>query len=319
MSDFAIETDRLTRYFGQRAAVLDVSMRVPRGCVFALLGRNGSGKSTTLRMLLGLLAPTRGSARVLEFDSTELPPEARARIGYMAEGHPLIPWMRLGDLEKFQRDSFPRWNARIFAQILAHFRLHPGTKASDISRGERAGVSLALTLAPEPELILLDEPALGLDPIARRGLLEVIVQLTRDRTRTIVFSSHLLADVERVADQIAILDGSVLRAQCPIETFRQKVVRYALRFASPRAIPDLPAIPGLLRAVHDHEELRLTVVNGNAATQAMLASLQADEFEELPLDLEEAFLDYLDGRGEMRPTFQLPEHESRPFAPGKLR
>src|SRR5262249_20572032 len=111
----AIEARGLTRYFGDKCAVDGVSFRVPRGSVFAFIGRNGAGKTTTIRMILGLLEPTRGSARILGHDSAALPPEARARIGYMAEGHPVYGWMRVGPYGRFQSGFYPHWNQGIFA------------------------------------------------------------------------------------------------------------------------------------------------------------------------------------------------------------
>ena len=296
MSDPVVETNRLTRYFGQRAAVRDLTMAIPRGSVFGFLGRNGSGKSTTLRILLGLLEPTRGSAKLLGHDCTALPPGVRGRIGYMAEGHPVYGWMRVDECGEFQSRFFPTWNERIFRSVTGHFGLRGGAHAKDLSRGERAGLCLALTLAPEPELLVLDEPALGLDPIARRSLLESMIYVTRNQERTILFSSHLLSDVERVADHIAILDDGVLRAQCSLSVFQQRVKRYLLRYD--RQPPVLPEIPGLLRALRTDSELRLTVVNMNGDANGVLGNLGAASIEELPISLEEAFIDYLDDREE---------------------
>ena len=244
--ELVIETRGLTRYFGQKKAVDSVDLKVPRGCVYAFLGRNGSGKTTTIRMLLGLLEPTRGSASVLGHDSRTLPPEIRARIGYMSESHALYRWMRVRECGEFQRRFFPRWNDSIFRAVVEHFRLDPAAKAGELSRGERAGLSLALTLAPEPELLILDDPALGLDPVARRSLLESMVYVTRRADRTILFSSHLLSDVERVADYVGVLDRSVLRAQCPLEAFRGRVKQFVLHF--PSKPPALSPIRGLLHA-----------------------------------------------------------------------
>lgn len=145
--DWVIETNNLTRYFGARKAVDSVNLRVPRGCVYAFLGRNGSGKTTTIRMLLGLLEPSRGTAAVLGHDSRALPPAVRARVGYMSESHALYRWMRVREAGEFQRRFYPRWNDAIFRAVTDHFRLDPRARAGDLSRGERAGLSLALTLA----------------------------------------------------------------------------------------------------------------------------------------------------------------------------
>jgi ABC-2 type transport system ATP-binding protein len=300
-----IRTRGLTKYFGAKCAVHDLTLDVPRGCVFAFLGRNGSGKSTTIRMLLGLLQPDRGDANVLGCDSRALTPQMRARIGYLTEEHQLYGWMSVREAGEFQRAFYPRWNEKIFRGVIGHFGLKPETRVKHLSRGMRAGLCLALTLAPDPELLVLDDPALGLDPVARRSLVESMIYLTRRSDRTIFFSSHHLGDVERVADFLAVLDYSVLRACCPLESFRNSVQEVQLQFAGPP--PKLPAIPGLLQAFRTERELRVTFVHYNDQTEKALRALSPLSMETLPLGLEDAFISYLGERGEK--TFILSETE----------
>ena len=301
-----IRTQGLTRYCGARSAVYELNLEVPRGGVFALLGRNGSGKTTTIRMLLGLLEPTRGGGSILGYDIRALPPEARARIGYLTEEHQLYGWMSVRECGEFQSRFYPKWNEKIFRGMIGHFGLRPTALVKSLSRGERAGLCLAVTLAPEPELLILDDPAMGLDPVARRSLIESMVYLTRRSDRTIFFSSHQLPDVERVADYIAVLDHAVLRACCPLEAFRNSIRQVRLRFAG--APPPLPKIPGLLQAVRSEGELRLTCVHYNGATEAVLRGLGPAQMEPVPLTLEDAFISYLGDRGEK--SFILSETEA---------
>jgi ABC-2 type transport system ATP-binding protein len=302
-----IQARGLTRYFGAKAAVYELNLDVPRGCVFAFLGRNGSGKTTTIRMLMGLLQPTRGTGQVLGEDIRALTPAVRARIGYLTEEHQLYAWMTVRQAGDFQASFFPRWNGRIFGGVTGHFGLKPAARVRDLSRGERAGLCLALTLAPEPELLVLDDPGLGLDPVARRTLVESMIYLTRRADRTIFFSSHHLADVERVADYLAVFDRSELRACCPLEKFRESIRQWRLRF--PSAPPTLPALPGLLQCVRTERELRVTLVRGNGAAEAALRALAPAELEEVPLSLEDAFISYLGDRGEK--SFILSELEAK--------
>ncbi len=305
-SDNVIETHGLTRYFGQRCIVDTLDLTVPRGSLFGFLGRNGAGKSTTIRMLLGLLPPTRGESSVLGFDSQALTPEARARIGYLAEGHHVYGWMSTADCGRFQSAFYPRWNDKIFQSVLAHFGLKPSAKAGDLSRGERAGLCLALTLAPQPELLILDDPALGLDPVARRSLLQSMIYLTRNADQTVFFSSHLLSDVERVADRIAVLDGSTLRADCSLETFRDRVRQFVLSFPGPP--PPLPPLPGLLQVFRAGNEVTVTLADaGDGETERRLAALGAERIDRVPLGLEDAFVSYLSERGEK--TYFLQDTE----------
>lgn len=292
----AIEARGLTRYFGGKCAVDGISFRVPRGSVFAFVGRNGAGKTTTIRMILGLLEPTRGSSTILGHGSADLPPEVRARIGYMAEGHPVYGWMRVGQYARFQSGFYCHWNQDIFAAVIDHFSIDPQTRAGHLSHGQRAGLHLALTLAIEPEVLMLDDPATGLDPAARRSLLEAMIFFTRSRERTIFFSTHLLDDVERAADWVAVLDYSVLRACCGVETFRDGVRRLVARFpAEPPG--DLPPVPGLLQATRDDNELSLIVVNPNGQTRRLLGSVGALAVDEQPVGLEEALIAYVGRHG----------------------
>jgi ABC-2 type transport system ATP-binding protein len=302
-----ISTRGLTRYFGRKAAVYDLTLAVPRGSVFGFLGRNGSGKTTAIRMLLGLVQPTRGEGQILGYDIRALPPEARARIGYLTEEHQLYGWMKVRECAEFQSQFYPRWNDKVFRGVIGHFALRPDAKVKELSRGERAGLCLGLTLAPEPELLILDDPALGLDPVARRSLVESMIYLTRRSNRTIFFSSHDLADVERVADHIAVLDRSVLRACCSLETFRNSVQQVRLRF--PGTPPPLPPVPGLLQAVRAEGELRLTCVRYNGPTEKLLRALNPTQLEAVPINLEDAFISYLGERGEK--SFILSETEGR--------
>jgi ABC-2 type transport system ATP-binding protein len=292
-----IQARGLTRYFGRKCAVDSVSFNVPRGTVFAFIGRNGAGKTTTIRMILGLLEPTRGSSSILGYESMTLPPEARARIGYMAEGHPVYSWMRVGKYAGFQKGFYSHWNQDIFASVIDYFAIDPRTRAGHLSHGQCAGLHLAMTLAIEPEVLMLDDPATGLDPSARRSLLEAMIYFTRSRERTIFFSTHLLDDVERVADYVAVLDYSVLRACASADTFRDRVHRVVARFRS-EPPHKLPAIPGLLRVTRSERELSLIIANLNGRTERDLEELGAESVDEQPISLEDALIAHVGRQGD---------------------
>jgi len=291
MTDFAIQTRQLTKFFGAKCVVRDLNLNVPRGAVYGFLGRNGSGKTTTLRMVLGLLSPTWGNSTVLGHDSQQLPAHVRASIGYLAETHPVCGWMRVKDAEAYQSRFYAKWNRELFHSVLKFFRVDSSTRACQLSRGERAGLCLAMVLAPEPDLLILDDPAIGLDPVARRALLETMVHATRKAGRTIVFASHLLADIERLADHIAVLDYSVLRAECSLDTFRSCIQRLIVKF--PGRPPQLPKIRGLIQSVERDHELRLTLVNLTQETRSLLEHLGAERIDEAAISLEDALVAYL--------------------------
>ena len=190
--------------------------------------------------------------------------------------------------------------------MLEFFRVDPKTRARSLSRGERAGLCLAMVLAAEPDLLILDDPAIGLDPVARRSLLEAMVYATRRADRTIIFSSHLLSDIERMADTIAVLDYSVLRAECSLDTFRSCVQQFVLTFAEKP--PDPPAIRGIIQCIPRGNQLRLTLVNVTKETCTTLEQLGALRIEEVPISLEDAFVSYLGGSLDNGRLPDAPEH-----------
>jgi ABC-2 type transport system ATP-binding protein len=265
------------------------------------------GKSTTIRMLLGLLTATRGSATVLGCDSASLSPEARGRIGYLTEEHQLYGWMSVRESGEFQSRFYPRWNEKVFQSVIGHFGLKPAARVKDLSRGERAGLALGLTLAPDPELLILDDPALGLDPVARRALVESMIYLTRRSDRTIFFSTHQLSDLERLADYVAVLDRSVLRACCPLDAFRENIKQVRLTFAG--APPRVPEIPGVLQVFRAGQELRIVCVHYDAKMEQALNALSPLDLETCPVSLEDALISYLGEPGEK--TFILAETETK--------
>ncbi len=206
--------------------------------------------------------------------------------------------MRVRDLVAFQRAFYPAWDQPAFDAILGHFGLTAASRAGHLSRGQRAGLSLALVLATRPELLVMDDPALGLDPVARRTLLEAMILVTRDAGHTILFTSHELADVDRVADHLAIMDLSVLRVVAPVDDFRGRIRRVGLPLADP------PPVPGLLHARRDGDGAVLTFVTSDAATAA-LAALGVP-VRDVPLSLEDAVVAYL-GHRDNRPSLLQQE------------
>ena len=208
----------MVRRFGSQLALDNVTLDVSRGGVHAVIGRNGAGKSTLYRVLLGFLANNGGTSRVLGHDSAALPPAVRGRIGYVHESHPLPGWMAVGALAAMQRRLHPRWSEPTFREVAGLFRLPAERRVAQLSRGERAGLALALAVAPAPELLLLDEPTLGLDVVASRAFLESLLFAGERELGTIVYSSHRLAEVERLADRLIVLDrGAVVAVAAPDE------------------------------------------------------------------------------------------------------
>ena len=291
MSEIAIEASGLTRYYGSKPIVRQVDFAVPRGSVTGLLGLNGTGKTTTIRMLVGLLAPTRGRSAVLGIDSQQLSPSDRARIGFAVEGHFLYNWMSVAACERFQSGTFPRWDSRLFRDTIDRFGISLDAKVSQLSRGQRAGVSLALTLSSLPELLILDDPALGLDPVNRRALNETILDFVQSGDRTALLSSHLLDDVERVADRILIMVNGRIAVDCPLESLVDRVSSCTVELDDDTT--ELGQIPRLIHARRLGKRCVLTLVDFDSQTQDALERIGGGNLSRNPAAFDEAAIAYL--------------------------
>jgi ABC-2 type transport system ATP-binding protein len=292
MADVVLETKGLTKYYGDTLAVDHFELSIKAGSVCGFVGRNGAGKTTLIKMLMGLLEPTAGTASIFGCDCRKLPSKTRERIGYVTEGHRLIRWMKISEIEKFQRAFFPgQWDCEFFNEMVEYFGLLRRQKIKSLSNGQRAQVSLALTLAPHPELLIMDDPTSGLDAAIRRQFLEGMIQLIMEQGRTVLFSSHILSDVERVADRLVVIDKGVLRADCTTEQFRHAVKK--VRFSFENAPPQQIDIEGFLNCRRSGRELELTLVG---TTEQIIAEWSrkagAREFSIIQTGIEDQFIDY---------------------------
>jgi ABC-2 type transport system ATP-binding protein len=297
----AIRTHRLTKHYGGRKVVDNLDLHVPRGSVYGLLGRNGAGKSTTLKMITGMVRPDHGRVELLGEDGDTLSPEKRSRIAYLAEGHPLYTWMTIREAVAFTMPFYPGADRTLVDQILDHFGLSPKTKISRLSRGQRAQVSLALAIAPDPELLILDDPTLGLDTNVRRDFLESMIQIIQRRGRTILFSSHILGDVERVADRVGVMVDGVLRVDCRADHFKRSVRKILVEFG--REPPAVPSCAGLLSDWRIGTRRELVFVDYGPQQRAVIEGLLPRHVEEVELNLEDAFIEYTRGPRRSLPLF----------------
>ena len=306
MAPPAVEAHGLCKTYDGHAVVRHVDLSIPGGCVYGLLGRNGAGKSTLTRMLTGMIHPDAGTARLLGEDIRSIAPKTRGRVAYTAEGHPLYAGLTVRQSVRLMKGLSRRWDGDLVGRILDHFELPDGRKVRRLSKGQRAQLSLALAVGPDPDLFIMDDPTLGLDPVVRRDFLESMVQIIQRPGRTVVFSSHVLGDVERVADRIGVMVDGVLRVDCPTDLFKASARKLVLRFEGPPpsyppAGSESPA--GLVYAHRRGRELDLFVVGAAAEHRAMAERLNPASLEVLELNLEDAFLEYARGRRKPLPVF----------------
>jgi ABC-2 type transport system ATP-binding protein len=221
MSEPVIHVSELTRRFGLKDALSSVTLSLPRGAVYGLVGANGAGKTTLIKHLLGLLRAESGSVRVFGLDPVADPVAVLSRIGYLSEENDLPGWMRVDELVRYSRAFYPAWDDVYAEELRRTFALDPAAKIKNLSKGQKARAGLLVALAYRPELLVLDEPSSGLDPIVRRDILGAVIRTIADEGRTVLFSSHLLDEVEEVADHVTMIDQGKIVLSAPLAAIRE--------------------------------------------------------------------------------------------------
>ena len=289
--DCIIETTALTKRYGRKLALDALDLRIPRGRIHAVVGANGAGKSTLFRILLGFLPQTSGEARILGRDSSALTPADRGRIGFVNEEHTLPGWMAVDAVVAMQRRQYPRWRQAAFDEVIGHYQVEPGQKVSQLSRGERAGLNLALALAQSPELLVLDEPTLGLDVVAKRAFLESLLYSNAAGDCTVIYCSHQMEEVERVADNLVILEhGRLVNMSAPDE-FRARVSHWIADL--PFNGPDPRSVPGLLEQQRLDGLQHYVVLDQGEDFGEFLRTAGARSMQSMPVSLDRAVNGFL--------------------------
>src|SRR5712671_8244487 len=202
-------------------ALDSVSLSLPHGAVYGLVGANGAGKTTLIKHILGLLRAESGSVRVFGVDPVADPVSVLSRIGYLSEENDLPGWMRMEELIRYQRAFYPRWDDAYAEELRQAFALDPTARVKTLSKGQKARAGLLIALAYRPELLVLDEPSSGLDPIVRRDILGAVIRTIADEGRTVLFSSHLLQEVEQVADYVTMINEGKIVLSAPLDVIRE--------------------------------------------------------------------------------------------------
>jgi ABC-2 type transport system ATP-binding protein len=283
-----VELHRVSRYFDKKAALDDLSLTVPRGGVFGLIGGNGAGKTTLIKHVLGLLKAQSGTVRVFGLDPIDNPVGTLGRIGYLSEERDIPDWMRVRELIRYTEAFYPAWDPKYAEELREAFDLDPNAKVKTLSRGQRARAGLLTALAHRPDLLVLDEPSSGLDPVVRRDILGAIIRTIAEEGRTVLFSSHLLDEVERVADRVAMIHQGRILLTASMDEIHDTHRRVTLRFEQPRATA--PSLVGSLSTSGGGSEW--TYVCGGESSQLRRAAeaLGATVVDESALSLDEVFL-----------------------------
>ena len=197
--EFPIDLRNVTRRFGRQVAVDDLTLRIPRGKTLGFIGLNGAGKTTAIRMMVGLLAPHAGRIRIDDIDVWRDRNAMKSHVGYVPDRPTVYPWMRVEEAIGFARTFYPHWNQARCDELLKLFDLDLRKRAKHLSKGQAAKLSLILAICHDPPVLILDEPTSGMDPLVREEFLEGVLDVTSERGQTVLFSSHTLSDVQRLA------------------------------------------------------------------------------------------------------------------------
>ncbi len=290
----AIDLQGLTKRYGKTTAVADLNLTIPRGTTFGLLGPNGAGKSTTIKMLMGMLSIDAGRAIVLGVNVAESPSDMKQRVGYVPELHYIYRWMRVAEAITFVKSFYPTWNDELCDELLDLFDLPSSKKVGKLSKGMVAKLSLLLAISHEPELLVLDEPMSGLDPLVREEFLDGVLKTICRGDRTVLFSSHSIDDVQRLADHVGILFRGKLLVNRPLDDLLGSTKRL-------RAVLRDGCLPQQLPAgtIWQHVQRREWSLTVERFSEDLISKLQSENSVEAvdvtDLSLEELFKDYVKG------------------------
>lgn len=295
MPESAISVRSLSKRFQKKVAVNDISFSVPSGSICGLVGPNGAGKTTTIRILLDLLGRDSGIVSVLGLDPSRKPFEILSRIGYVPEKYHIYNWMQVQQVLDFAAGVYPRWDWNQCKQVNVILDLPIDRKVKDLSRGELAKLALLIALGHTPELLILDEPTSGLDPLIRREFLTAIIGLLKDANRTVFFSTHILSDVERVADRVIVMNEGLIVADDTLDALRRRFCKVSLLFNSPPG-EDFD-IPGARRVEKGLREWVAIFEGAERDITKLTSGMPIADAVTQPMTLEDVFIELVNRKG----------------------
>ncbi len=283
-----IEVSGLKKAFGKVTVLDGLNWRIEAGRVVGLLGRNGAGKSTLIRCLLGLSPIDGGTVRVFGRDADSQTPEHLHRIGYVPQSFDLFPWMKVRQYLAFTRAFYARWQGDFVDELLVRWEVDTKKRIGELSQGQRQKLAIVRAIAPDPDLLVLDEPVASLDPQTRRLFLDELLRLTRRPGKTVIFSTHITADLERADAAIALLKGGRIALESDLAGLRARVRRVVLEGDN---APASLTGDGVLRYARDHGEAQLYVDGLDDAAIARLLAPQGEAYRIETMSLEDIFIE----------------------------
>ena len=290
MTEYAIECKDLTHYYGKRLVFEHMNFTVRRGSIFGLLGKNGTGKTTTINILNGFLTPTGGECLVFGEDSRALTPPTKARMGFLIEGHIQYAFMTIKQIERFYSAFFPRWNRAPYYELMAKLEVTEHQKLSTMSCGQRSQVALGLILAQDPDLMVLDDYSMGLDAGYRRLFIDYLTEYAHAEGKTIFITSHIIQDLETLIDDCLIIDYRSVLVTMPIKRFKEEFRRF--RFTVPDAGLKLgkDEVVKNFEMIKNHATVYSFTPQHEVEQYLRAKGVAFDGLHEVPMSLEDAFI-----------------------------
>jgi ABC-2 type transport system ATP-binding protein len=289
VTETVLELNGLSKSFQQKSVLERIDLSIPRGRVVGLLGKNGAGKTTLLKCALGLLKTDSGSSRIFDEDSWDLSGETKARIGYVPQKISFYAWMKVRQMIAYYAAFYERWNDQLTSSLVSRWELDLEVHVGKLSEGQVQKLGLVLAMGHEPELLILDEPAASLDPQARRTFLTALVEIAANHNRTVILSTHLTSDLERVASDIVLLKSGSVRYSGSMDELKDSVKSITL--TTRQRLPASLGLTGLLSCeVHDNH----AVFTMSGVTDELIRNLEsqyAATAEVRDLTLEDIFVE----------------------------
>lgn len=285
-----IECINLTHYYGSRAIYENLSFRVPKGRILGLLGKNGTGKTTTINILSGFMKPRSGECRIFGKNIQDLKPEERRNIGLLIEGHVQYSFMTIKQIERFYSKYYPNWKADVYYQLMDMLKVSPKQQISRMSCGQRSQVALGLLMAQDPELLILDDFSIGLDPGYRRLFIDYLRDFVKNGNKTVFLTSHIIQDMERLIDDCIIMDYGKILMQTPMDKLLDDYWQYNFGCADGAAIQHGTA--GLLHPTVKNGAVEAGALASPDDVRAALAAqgIEVTDFRASKVTLEDAFI-----------------------------
>ena len=289
MNSSHVTAEKLGKSYGRKRVLDDLSFAVQPGDVVGVLGKNGAGKTTLLELMLGFTPASTGAVRIFGHDSYRMPADAKARVGFVPQQDELLSPLSAGDQIRLIASFYKEWDQGLIDRLCSEWSVDPKARVRSMSVGERQKLSILLALGHRPDIVILDEPVASLDPIARRQFLEQIVEVASDGQRSVVFSSHIVSDIERLANRIWILKEGRFYWNGDLDSLKESFVRVHIR--GERPLPAQLAIPHAVTVRRQDAHAVAIVSDWNERVQEAIESATGAIVEVETLSLEEIFVE----------------------------